>query len=744
MESARPFHVTSSLLALVSTMLGSSTDPQDGVRKPLPPPEVIAELPPDGGEEFNRLVFSQSPYLLQHARNPVDWYPWGEEAFQRARDEDKPIFLSIGYSTCHWCHVMEHESFEDDEVAKLMNEHFVCIKVDREERPDIDHIYMSVTQRVTGSGGWPMTVVMTPEREPFFCGTYFPKESRFQRPGMMELVPRISEFWKTQRKDALELSKNYTDVLRKSIATTAPLKDINAGLLDLAYQQLARRFDSQYGGFGERPKFPVPHNHTFLLQVYERTGDAEALRMVEKTLVEMRKGGIFDQVGFGFHRYSTDREWLVPHFEKMLYDQALLTLAYIGAYQITKKQEYQTTAREILTYVERDMTAPEGGFYSAEDADSEGNEGLFYLWTNAELTEVLGEQEAKLYAQVYEITEEGNFHEESGGRTTGRNIPHLKKSLELWASALDLELEELEKRLEASRKKLFDVRERRIHPLKDDKILTDWNGLMIAAFAQASMAFDDPHYLEIARRAADFALSTLRDDRGRLFKRYNRGQAGLAAMLEDYAFLVWGLLDLYEACFDTRYLESAITLTDEMIGHYEDEENGGFFLNSDDSEKLLVRPKEIYDGAIPSGNSVAARNLLRLGRMTGQTSYEENADRTLRAFPEIQRNPSAYSMLMAAVDFAIGPSFEIVIAGDIEAEDTGEMLRAFQSRYLPHKVLLYRPTSNPALTKLAPFAASQEPLDGQATAYVCRDFACKAPTHDIEEALDYLDLANWD
>ena len=715
-------------------------------RPPLPSPEEIAALPPDGGSEFNRLVFSRSPYLLQHARNPVDWYPWGEEAFARARAEDKPIFLSIGYSTCHWCHVMEHESFEDEEVAALMNEHFVCVKVDREERPDIDQIYMSVTQRVTGSGGWPMTVVMTPTREPFFCGTYFPKRSRFQRPGMMELVPRISEFWKTRRKDALELSRNYTQILR-SERSLDPLEKIDASLLASAYEQLSRRFDSEYGGFSERPKFPVPHNLTFLLQTHNRTKDGRALLMVEKTLEEMRKGGIFDHVGYGFHRYSTDREWLVPHFEKMLYDQALLTLAYAAAFQVTGKEPYERTAREILTYVERDMTDPEGGFYSAEDADSEGEEGLFYVWTLEELTEVLGTKEAALYARVHEMSEEGNFLEESTGQRTGSNIPHLRKDLGLWAAELDLELDELEERLEAARARLFEHREARIHPLKDDKILTDWNGLMIAAFTQASLAFDDEHYLGVARRAADFALGTLMHSGNRLYKRYRLGEAGLPGTLEDHAFLAWGLVDLYEACFDTRYLEAAIQLTDAMVEHFEDSERGGFFLNADDAEELLVRPKEIYDGAIPSGNSVAARNLLRLGRITGNTTYEEKADRTLRAFPEILRGPSAYAMLMSALDFAVGPSFEIVVAGEAGASDTREMLRAFQSRYLPHKVLLHRPPgdgSGLAIAELAPFTAAQGPIGGKATAYVCRDYACKKPTSEITEALKSLEPEAWE
>ena len=529
---------------------------EHAVRLPPPSPEEIAQLPPDGGPEFNRLVFESSPYLLQHARNPVDWYPWGDEAFEVARREDKPIFLSIGYSTCHWCHVMEHESFEDDEVAKLMNEAFVCIKVDREERPDLDHVYMSVTQAMAGNGGWPMTVIMTPDRKPFFAGTYFPKHGRFGRAGMMELVPQIAKAWREKREQVVASGEQVSEWMA-NIGKSDPGGDMEADVLALGYEQLASGFDPVEGGFGSKPKFPIPHNMLFLLQHHQRTGDAQARDMVVHTLKKMHRGGIFDQVGYGFHRYSTDEHWLLPHFEKMLYDQALMVMAATAAWQVSGDDALRVTAEQVLTYVLRDMTSPEGGFYSAEDADSEGEEGLFYLWTYDELVEVLGEDEAELYARVYNVEREGNFREEASGRSTGRNIPHLSQPLSETAAELDMEPGELEERLEASRRKLFDVREERIHPLKDDKVLTDWNGLMIAACARAARAFDEPRYATAAKRAADFVLKELRDENGRLLKRYRLGQSGLPGTLSDYAFLTWGLLELYETSFEPRYVHRA-------------------------------------------------------------------------------------------------------------------------------------------------------------------------------------------
>ncbi len=712
-------------------------------RAALPSAEQIARLPRDGGPEFNRLVFEQSPYLQQHARNPVDWHPWGEEAFARARAEQKPVFLSIGYSTCHWCHVMEHESFEDQEVAALLNEHFVPVKVDREERPDVDAVYMQVTQAMTGSGGWPMTVVLTPDKQPFFAGTYYPKRARYGRKGMMELLPEIAALWRERREDVHKSAAQITDIVRDQ-GREAPA-ELGPELLASGRDQLAGRYDPERGGFGGAPKFPVPHQLLFLLQVHERKGDTLALRMVEHTLDAMRAGGIYDQIGFGFHRYSTDREWLVPHFEKMLYDQALHVLAYTAAWQVTGAPAHRATAEEVLAYVLRDLGDARGGFHSAEDADSEGEEGRFYLWTRAEVLSVLGPEEGELFARVHELTPEGNYREEASGQRDGRSIPHLTRSLASWAAELALEESALARRLETARRTLLEVRARRVRPFKDDKILTDWNGLMIAALARAGAAFGEPRYLAAARAAAEFALTHLRTADGRLFKRWRGGEAAFAGTLEDYAFLVWGLIELHQADQDVRWLEAALALNAQMLAHFEDEETGGFFTSADDAEELLFRHKEVYDGALPSGNSVAAWNLLRLGRLTGQAELEEHGRRTLTAFGSAARMPAAHTLYLLALDFALGPSFEVVVAGDAAAPDTQAMLAAFRTRFLPHLVLLHRPEGDqPPIARLAPFVREQPSRAGKATAFVCRNYACRAPTTDVEAALSNLDPENWD
>ncbi len=708
------------------------------MRTAIPSPEELRELPPDGGPEFNRLVFEQSPYLLQHAANPVDWYPWGPEAFGKARAEDKAIFLSIGYSTCHWCHVMERESFEDPEVAKLMNATFINIKVDREERPDIDNIYMSVCQAMTGGGGWPLTIVMTPDKKPFFAGTYFPKQERFGRPGMLELVPQIERAWKTRRQELLESAEKIAEHLR-SVSRDAPGPELGPATLKTAYDQLAARFDAQRGGFGEEPKFPTPHNLTFLLRYWKRTGDRQALAMVEQTLQAMRAGGMYDHIGFGFHRYSTDADWLVPHFEKMLYDQALLVIAYVEAHQATGKDEYARTAREILTYVLRDMTSPEGGFYSAEDADSEGVEGKFYLWTRDKIREVLGQSDGDVFCRVFNIKPGGNFS--SPHSPAGTNIPHLERSLAEFARELDLGADALRARLEAARRKLFEAREQRVRPYRDDKILTDWNGLMIAALAKAARALDEPEYAAAAQRAADFLLTRMRDDRGRLLKRYRQGEAGLPAHLEDYAFVVWGLLDLYEANFELRNLEAALALNREMLAHFWDDSDGGLYFTADDGEELLLRTKEVYDGAIPSGNSVAMLNLLRLGRITADAELEAQAAGIGRAFSRsVSQAAAAHTQLLCALDFGVGPSYEVVIAGRPGAAGTTRMLQALRGRFIPNKVVLLRPSESepPPVTRIARFTESQKSMDGKATAYVCVNYACKAPTTDAQEMLASL------
>jgi len=692
-----------------------------------------------GKTNGNRLKWEKSPYLLQHADNPVDWYPWGPEAFEKARKEDKPIFLSIGYSTCHWCHVMEKESFEDPEVAQWMNETFVSIKVDREERPDIDQIYMTVCQMMTGSGGWPLTILMTPDKTPFYAATYIPRESRFGMMGMRELIPLIQNAWRTRREEILQIARRVTSALQ-DISDETPGRGLDERVFTHAFERLHDHFDTVHGGFGTAPKFPSPPYLLFLLRYWNRSKNPKALKMVEKTLQEMRLGGIYDHLGFGFHRYSTDAIWLVPHFEKMLYDQAMLAMAYTEAYQATGKEEYKNTAQEIFIYVLRDMTSPEGGFYSAEDADSEGVEGKFYLWREEEIRQALGEQ-ADLFLTLFNVQKVGNFRQESTGHPTGLNILHLKKPLPALASDLNLSVVDLRQRVEEARQKLFEVRERRVHPHKDDKILTDWNGLMIAALAKGAQALDEPKYAEPAEKAAQFILHTLRRPDGRLLHRYRDGQASIPANVEDYAFFTWGLIELYEATFHTTYLQTALDLTQDLLKHFWDERSGGFYLTPDDGEPLLIRPKEIYDGAVPSGNSIAYWNLLRLGRMMGSSRMEEKASHLARAFSTaVARTPTASSQFLVALQFALGPSHEVVIAGSTDSEDTKAMLRALRTAYVPNKVVLFRPTDqeSPDIVRLAEFTKYQTGVDGKATAYVCQNYHCETPTTDIQQMLHLL------
>lgn len=710
-----------------------------GSRAPLPSAEVIAKLPADGGDEFNRLVFSKSPYLLQHARNPVDWHEWGPNAFKLAAERGVPVFLSIGYSTCHWCHVMEHESFEDLQVAALMNDAFVCVKVDREERPDIDQLYMTVTQRLSGSGGWPMTVVMTPEKKPFFAGTYFPKESFGQRRGMLDLVPILDDAWRTRREEVTTAA----DAIVKDLvaqAATAPGELLGVEVLALAEGQLAQSYDPVRGGFGESRKFPLAHNIRFLMRRYARTGDPKTLEMATKTLRAWRLGGIFDHVGLGMHRYSTDPEWLAPHFEKMLYDQALCAMAYVDAWLVTKEPEFERAAREILRYVERDMTSPGGGFYSAEDADSEGEEGLFYLWTRAELVEVLGEADAAFVAASFKVTDEGNYLDEATRRRNGKNILHLDGPL------ADAE----RSRWEGLRPKLWKSREGRIHPLKDDKILTDWNGLMISAFARAGRAFGDEGLVSRAREAADFVRANLRTPKGRLFKRSRGGEAGLDGMLEDYAYMADGLLDLFEASHEPRDLAFAKECIEGALAHFWDEGNGGFYLSPDDGEALIVRAKQVYDGARPSGNSVLASAMVRAARLTGNMDYEARAISVIKAFSvEVARYPSSHTHLLGVVDRMApsakegegdaGAAREIVVVGSESSKETQLILRFLATRYAPNDVVLVRPPGAPdspavaPLAALAPYAAAHHQVDGKTTIYVCSNFACKAPVTTLEE-----------
>jgi uncharacterized protein YyaL (SSP411 family) len=693
-----------------------------------------------GSGNPNRLIGEKSPYLLQHAYNPVDWYPWGDEAFEKAKSEDKPIFLSIGYSTCHWCHVMAHESFEDEDVARLMNDAFISVKVDREERPDVDGAYMTAAQIMTGSGGWPLTIIMTPDKRPFFAATYIPKTSRSGRVGMLDLIPRVKLLWNNEREKAVSTATDLTKHMNK-VSTSIPGAELGRTDSDKAFKQLSSLFDHLHGGFSKAPKFPTPHNLLFLMRYYKRSQDPRALMMVEKTLREMRFGGIYDHLGYGFHRYSTDETWLVPHFEKMLYDQAMLAMAYSEAYQVTKNEEYKETAKEILTYALRDLGSEEGGFYSAEDADSEGVEGKFYVWSVDEIIEELNKEDAELLVRVFKLEVEGNFTDEATRKKMGDNIFHFKDSLAEISQTLDIPLKDLKNKLDSLKKKLFNAREKRIHPGKDDKILTDWNGLMIAALSIATRALNENKYQESAKRAADFILSKMMGSNDRLLHRYKDGEAKVPGFLDDYMFLVWGLLELYETTFEPKYLIKAKALTDKTIDRFWDKEGGGFFFTANDGEKLLVRKKEIYDGAIPSGNSVGIMNLLRLSRITGNPEYEKKAEEIGKTFSKtVAQYPAAYAYLLSAIEFLEGPSQEVVIVGDLEKEDSRAMISALQSEFIPNKVVLFLSTREKTqkITDIAEFTKNYVAKDGKATAYVCSNYSCKTPTANPEKMIKIL------
>ena len=672
----------------------------------------------------NRLITQKSPYLLQHAHNPVDWFPWGEEAFAKARSEDRPIFLSIGYSTCHWCHVMEHESFEDDVIAGLMNKFFVSIKVDREERPDIDGIYMNVCQMLTGSGGWPLTIIMTPDKKPFFAGTYFPKEGRFGRIGMSVLLPRINELWQTKREDIYKSSDEITNVLRANYEEEQ--FELGEKIFDDAYSRFLNTYDAEHGGFGNAPKFPTPHNLMFLLRYSNRRHESRALEMAAATLKKMRLGGIYDQIGYGFHRYSTDDRWLVPHFEKMLYDQAMLCLAYTEAYQAAGEDIFKTTAEEILTYVGRDMTSHEGGFYSAEDADSEGEEGKFYLWKEDEVKNILG-NEYGLIQKIFNMHLEGNWTDQAKGQKNGTNILHLNSDVKILAGELNINESSLFNKIKSAREKLFEMRQSRIHPHKDDKILTDWNSLMISAFAKAYRVFGKAEYLTAAENAAGFILDKLSSDGGGLLHRYRDGEAGIPGLLDDYSFFISALIDLYESNFEISYLEKAISFNDYLMLHFRDEKNGGFYFSGDDNNDLLFRQKEFYDGAVPSGNSVALMNLLKLGRITGNTKLEEEAFRVAQAFSKsLTGTPFVFTNTLSALIFSFGPTYELVLSGNKNSPETELFLKKIRKLFIPGIVMILN--DGQTIHKIAPFTENKPMVDNKTTLYVCRNYNCKFPT----------------
>jgi uncharacterized protein YyaL (SSP411 family) len=676
----------------------------------------------------NRLINEKSPYLLQHAYNPVDWYPWCDEAFERAKIEDKPIFLSIGYSTCHWCHVMEKESFEDEEVAKILNENFIPIKVDREERPDIDTVYMTICQAMTGHGGWPLTIIMTPDKKPFFAGTYIPKHSRYGRIGLIELLQKVVEIWKENKDKVISLAEQITNEIKEAIEKVEKGNIIDETIFTLAYKELEENFDPEYGGFGEAPKFPTPHNLMFLLRYWKRTGNAKAIDMVEQTLKGMWLGGIYDQIGFGFHRYSTDRKWLVPHFEKMLYDQALISLACIETYQATGKEKYAVLCSEVFSYVIDNLTNTDGGFFSAEDADSEGEEGKFYLWEYSELEKILNQSELNFVIENFNIRKDGNYIDELKRSRTGKNIFHLSSELE----------GEKRKIWESIRLKLLKHRNNRIRPLKDDKILADWNGLTISSLAKGYLTFGVEDYIKIAEKSANFILKNMLTNDGKLLHRFRDGEAKINGHLDDYAFLAWGLIELYEATFKTNYLKKAIELTNKMIELFWDENNGGFFLS--ENEDVLFKQKEIYDGAIPSGNSVALLVLIKLSKITGRSDLNELTFKLVETFSgTVSKHPPAYTFFLSAFDFLIGPSFEIIIVGK-SSDDISKIQKLLNSKFIPNKILLYKPTDREdEINLIAPFLTHYKEIDGKTTIYICTNYECKQPVTSVEEMMRLID-----
>ena len=682
----------------------------------------------------NRLINETSPYLLQHANNPVDWYPWGEEALERARNEDKPILLSIGYSACHWCHVMERESFEDEIIAGMMNENFVSIKVDREERPDLDQVYMQAVQMLTGSGGWPMTVFLTPEGKPFYGGTYFPPTDRQGMPGFPRLLTSIAEAYKTNKGEVDRVTQQLTTQMTQSNQIPKGTSILTVDILHQAYSTLATNFDYQNGGFGNAPKFPQPMGPEFLLRYYHHGYNPRALELVEITLEKMAYGGIYDQIGGGFHRYSTDAYWLVPHFEKMLYDNALLARLYLHTHLITGKPLYRRIVEETLDYVLREMTDSSGGFYSAQDADSEGVEGKFFVWTPDEIRAVLGDADSEVFSSYYGVTPNGNFE--------GENILNIRQDPEAFAEAHDLTQEQLDEIISRSSKALLDVREQRVHPMRDDKVLASWNGLMLRSFAEAAAALGRADYLEAAVKNAGFLVGTMKSQ-GRLLRTYRDGQAKLLGYLEDYSFVVDGLLALYEATFDIRWLDEAITLADSMIELFWDEGIGGFYDTGSDHETLVVRPRDVFDNAQPCGGSVASDALLKLAVFTGNSDYNSKATVPLRSLHQaMSQSPGGTGHWLNALDFYVSPPKEIAVIGPRNDPATQALLDTVFSRFLPNKVVMGTETPRSAGgiegTSDFPLLEDRIMVGGLPSAYVCENYTCQLPVTDPDALADQL------
>lgn len=673
-------------------------------------------------EFTNHLIHESSPYLLQHAHNPVDWYPWGEEAFRRAREENKPVLLSIGYSACHWCHVMAHESFEDEQIARLMNENFVNIKVDREERPDLDQIYMNAVQMMTHHGGWPMTVFLTPSAIPFYGGTYFPPQDRYNMPGFPRVLISVAEAYRDKQNDIAETSSALLQELRRLSSTNASAEPIEKELLDAAYVGIIRGYDSTNGGFGNAPKFPPAMTLEFLLRTYVRTGNAEALAIVQHTANKMAQGGMYDQLGGGFHRYSTDAKWLVPHFEKMLYDNALLSRFYLHYFQVSQDSLAKEITVGILDYVQREMTHPEGGFYSTQDADSEGHEGKFFVWDRSEIQSLLGENEAALFCAYYDVTEGGNFE--------AKNILNVKHSLEDVAAHMGVSSSDLTRSLQAGKSKLFAAREHRIKPDRDEKILTAWNGLMLASFAEAGIVLGRPDYLETAKQNARFLLTHLRRD-GFLLRTFKDGKAKFNAYLEDYAFLIEGLVSLFEITGDHEWFSEALTLTDRMIDEFWDETDGGFFFTGKSHETLIVRSKDYYDNATPSGNSVAASVLLRLALLTNNEDYRNRAVAVFREVAEaVGKYPSGFGYALTAIDFLLSQPKEVAVVASDRAS-LNDFLRETWRTYIPNKVVAGAVAQQSEPCQAIALLQDRTLIASQTTAYVCQNYTCQSPVTDL-------------
>ncbi len=704
------------------------------------------------------MIKEKSPYLLQHAHNPVEWYPWGEEAFAKAKQENKPVFLSIGYSTCHWCHVMEKESFENQDIAKLMNDCFVAIKVDREERPDIDATYMNAVTAMTGQGGWPLSVFLTPEKMPFYGGTYFPPEPRWGSVGFKDLLQSVYEAWLNKQDQILKASQSITSILKERYTKKSlGRKQLTQEILKTAYQQFEESFDSQYGGFGYAPKFPMGHNLSFLLSYWLRTREERSLEMVKKTLTAMAQGGIYDQIGGGFHRYSTDPQWQIPHFEKMLYDQAILAKIYLEGYQATGNEFYGQIGSEVLDYVLRDLQNKEGGFFCAEDADSldislnvgessenfhEKKEGAFYLWRWEDLKDLVDKETFEIMSFHFGIEKNGNAQYDPHGEFVGKNVLSIAHDLEETADHFKKLPTEIHKIIRKAKEKLIVSRQKRPRPHLDDKILVDWNGLTISSLALGYMVLNKPQYLQAAERATQFIFQHLMDEGGRLYHRYRDGQGGILGTLDDFAFFIHGLLDLYFASFQVEYLRKAILLSKEMIRLFWDDKEGGFFLTPCDGEELIVKQKEIYDGAIPSGNSFAALVLVRLYHLTQDQQWLDKLQRLFETFVEdISIRPSAYTQLLIAYDFLIGPVKEFVVVAERESNSVKEIFTRIHQHFIPHKVIVFCPLKNEQskeLEAMIPLTREKRGIQGQTTIYVCENHVCHEPLTDLKKLAEIL------